>query len=344
MKPDSYKNSSILNVEDDYFGKQMRSNSNSVLMPSQEGNPLNLPLNKFQDDMQTANLKKTENITVKNFSQVKKELWAKSTICFICMQEFSVTVREHHCRACGRAVCSACSGRTINNERACDLCYLKQKYAGREGKRNEQIKMLDKKFDALVGEVAEAESDLRAKKEELRIAQSESMENTASEREILGETDTEFIKLKKVLKERIDEYHANKKQVDVYVNILKTDKDRITDLTSEATRVEQELTDKNAYLTRKNEDFASLDLQLRNLKDSNSFLGQYRSSAAKPNQNQNQEQFQIPTPEGNNPGAGGHYDNGVPQVLNKRRKDFSILGDEDAATAPNPGGPLSCCK
>ena len=52
------------------------------------------------------------------------------TMCQNCAAEFSVLVRRHHCRACGKVVCATCSGsraplryRDYETARVCDTCY-----------------------------------------------------------------------------------------------------------------------------------------------------------------------------------------------------------------------------
>ena len=52
------------------------------------------------------------------------------TMCQNCAAEFSVLVRRHHCRACGKVVCATCSGsraplryRDYEAARVCDACY-----------------------------------------------------------------------------------------------------------------------------------------------------------------------------------------------------------------------------
>ena len=52
------------------------------------------------------------------------------TMCQNCTAEFSVLVRRHHCRACGKVVCATCSGnraplryRDYEAARVCDSCY-----------------------------------------------------------------------------------------------------------------------------------------------------------------------------------------------------------------------------
>ncbi len=52
------------------------------------------------------------------------------TMCQQCHSDFTFLVRRHHCRACGRVVCSACSGseaplkyRNYDASRVCETCY-----------------------------------------------------------------------------------------------------------------------------------------------------------------------------------------------------------------------------
>ena len=53
--------------------------------------------------------------------------------CCCCSQDFSITVRRHHCRACGRCVCGSCSGSKMKvagyegEERVCDECFERAK-------------------------------------------------------------------------------------------------------------------------------------------------------------------------------------------------------------------------
>ena len=52
------------------------------------------------------------------------------TMCQMCHVDFSILVRRHHCRACGKVVCSACSSsraplkyRDYEPSRVCDTCF-----------------------------------------------------------------------------------------------------------------------------------------------------------------------------------------------------------------------------
>lgn len=52
------------------------------------------------------------------------------TMCQSCSVEFSVLIRRHHCRACGKVICAQCSGnkaplryRDFESARVCDSCF-----------------------------------------------------------------------------------------------------------------------------------------------------------------------------------------------------------------------------
>ncbi|KAJ0056873.1 hypothetical protein NL108_000671, partial [Boleophthalmus pectinirostris] len=63
----------------------------------------------------------------------KAPIWIpdlRATMCMICTCEFTLTWRRHHCRACGKVVCQACSTNKyyleyLKNQpaRVCDLCF-----------------------------------------------------------------------------------------------------------------------------------------------------------------------------------------------------------------------------
>ncbi|KAJ3596659.1 hypothetical protein NHX12_003063 [Muraenolepis orangiensis] len=64
----------------------------------------------------------------------KAPIWIpdpRATMCMICTCEFTLTWRRHHCRACGKVVCQACSSNKhcleyLKNQlaRVCDQCFL----------------------------------------------------------------------------------------------------------------------------------------------------------------------------------------------------------------------------
>ncbi|XP_029457455.1 FYVE, RhoGEF and PH domain-containing protein 6 isoform X2 [Rhinatrema bivittatum] len=63
----------------------------------------------------------------------KAPIWVpdtRATMCMVCTSEFTLTWRRHHCRACGKIVCQACSSNKHNLEylknqpaRVCDHCF-----------------------------------------------------------------------------------------------------------------------------------------------------------------------------------------------------------------------------
>ena len=79
--------------------------------------------------MPTAEDRKMSRETISTWK--KRTAWqpdAEAAECPICAVEFSLTVRRHHCRACGRCVCADCSkGKMVvagyeDPERSCDDC------------------------------------------------------------------------------------------------------------------------------------------------------------------------------------------------------------------------------
>lgn len=78
----------------------------------------------------------------------KAPIWIpdqRATMCMICTCEFTLTWRRHHCRACGKVVCQACSNnkhplKYLKNqlERVCDLCFhiLQKSCSGDHGPSN----------------------------------------------------------------------------------------------------------------------------------------------------------------------------------------------------------------
>ncbi|XP_067235420.1 FYVE, RhoGEF and PH domain-containing protein 6-like [Chanodichthys erythropterus] len=78
----------------------------------------------------------------------KAPIWipdSRATMCMICTCEFTLTYRRHHCRACGKVVCQACSTnehplKYLKNHlaRVCDLCFsiLQQNSSGDQASSN----------------------------------------------------------------------------------------------------------------------------------------------------------------------------------------------------------------
>ncbi|XP_073720617.1 uncharacterized protein [Misgurnus anguillicaudatus] len=88
----------------------------------------------------------------------KAPIWIpdqRATMCMICTCEFTLTWRRHHCRACGKVVCQACSSnkhplKYLKNqhERVCDLCFavLQRRNSGDQGPSNTALTPNGKSF------------------------------------------------------------------------------------------------------------------------------------------------------------------------------------------------------
>jgi ankyrin repeat protein len=85
-----------------------------------------------------------ERVTIFNYQVPSKQLlnrildqlslpavWTNTDLCQECGKSFSITVRTHHCRHCGRALCSKCSDQEVpiikfgENKpvRVCNICF-----------------------------------------------------------------------------------------------------------------------------------------------------------------------------------------------------------------------------
>ncbi|GLH03966.1 LOW QUALITY PROTEIN: Poly [ADP-ribose] polymerase tankyrase, partial [Gryllus bimaculatus] len=85
-----------------------------------------------------------DGITIFNYQVATKQLlyrlldhlsqeppWAEGDICLECGTKFGLTMRKHHCRHCGRILCSKCSGRDVpilkfnlnKPVRVCAVCF-----------------------------------------------------------------------------------------------------------------------------------------------------------------------------------------------------------------------------
>jgi hypothetical protein len=69
------------------------------------------------------------NATPTVLSYFDESDWEKGRTCFLCDTAFSLMTRRHHCRACGRSTCDACSKSTLSRPekrdemcRVCDRC------------------------------------------------------------------------------------------------------------------------------------------------------------------------------------------------------------------------------
>ncbi|CAM4735226.1 unnamed protein product [Leuciscus chuanchicus] len=91
-------------------------------------------------------------VDIKAQLATRRPIWIpdhRVTMCMICTSEFTLAWRRHHCRACGKVVCQACSTneqplKYMKNRlaRVCDLCFsaLQQSNSGDEEPSNSPTK------------------------------------------------------------------------------------------------------------------------------------------------------------------------------------------------------------
>ena len=58
--------------------------------------------------------KSVVNLEINNLKLITKGEYKKQETCQVCFVRFTKLNRQHHCRVCANAVCSACSPSSIN--------------------------------------------------------------------------------------------------------------------------------------------------------------------------------------------------------------------------------------
>eukprot|EP00443_Scrippsiella_acuminata_P132092 CAMPEP_0115661568 /NCGR_PEP_ID=MMETSP0272-20121206/46857_1 /TAXON_ID=71861 /ORGANISM="Scrippsiella trochoidea, Strain CCMP3099" /LENGTH=324 /DNA_ID=CAMNT_0003099819 /DNA_START=71 /DNA_END=1043 /DNA_ORIENTATION=- len=88
-------------------------------------------MNIRRDSAQPSQLASPREVRPQTAGWVKDE---EVNECPICTRRFSMSVRKHHCRQCGRVVCSSCSDNQIyfqsfgSKQRICDPCFEVQRH------------------------------------------------------------------------------------------------------------------------------------------------------------------------------------------------------------------------
>lgn len=108
-----------------------------------------------------------------NFISEKEFKYEK--ICWVCKIQFGkINERQHHCRLCSHSVCGVCSNKRVNENRACDLCFLKMKNVKGERRKKKLISLMKNFIKELSTNIKKGDNDyykLKIKRdEEIKIA------------------------------------------------------------------------------------------------------------------------------------------------------------------------------
>ena len=107
---DSYRNQSFTMMVQDNICK-MQTLKLKITVLNDHGQ-----LQQLESIQSTMKIKPRINVNYKRWVQAAKTtqrpIWVDAEIssCFICEREFGMMERQHHCRKCGTAVCTDCSG------------------------------------------------------------------------------------------------------------------------------------------------------------------------------------------------------------------------------------------
>ena len=108
--------------------------SDNLLIISQNQTNLEIIFMDFKESTETVYIIKCNTThQFKEFALAiffsKRPSWIISPVCQTCLSSFSIIKRDHHCRNCGKNICSACSRFLqleicgyINRQRVCFYC------------------------------------------------------------------------------------------------------------------------------------------------------------------------------------------------------------------------------
>jgi hypothetical protein len=95
---------------------------------------------------------------------VSEKDWKMDQVnCWVCERPFDKLkgVFTHHCRICGNTICGDCSKREIEKNRACDVCYLKDRDKEAELQRKEVINTMEETVKNYARELENRKGELQ---------------------------------------------------------------------------------------------------------------------------------------------------------------------------------------
>jgi len=181
-------------------------------------------------------------------------------------------VFEHHCRACGNAVCGECSTKRIEDNRVCESCYYKSNNARAVKRREDQLKSKNatmKTYKKQLGKEKEDLADLIHKRYDLdkkvnddKEEQRKNVENLQKERD----------KATEVLTKKKDTNVKLKESLEVDKNFLKEKEVEYEDLRNKINSLKLQVMQKKNNYESKKEELQRLLRQKLRYEESPSFL------------------------------------------------------------------------
>jgi len=210
----------------------------------------------------------------RNIKFVDKSDWHMATCCYICTRDFNRMggVFEHHCRACGNAVCGECSSRKIEENRVCESCFFKSNNARAVKRREDQLKsknatmktykkQLGKEKDDLA-DLIQKRYDLDKKVKDDKDEQRKNVETLQKERD----------KATEVLSKKKDTNVKLKESLEVDKNFLKEKEVEYEDLRNKINSLKLQVMQKKNNYESKKEELQRLLRQKLRYEESPSFL------------------------------------------------------------------------
>eukprot|EP01017_Pseudomicrothorax_dubius_P028300 TRINITY_DN3356_c0_g1_i2.p1 TRINITY_DN3356_c0_g1~~TRINITY_DN3356_c0_g1_i2.p1 ORF type:complete len:259 (-),score=54.14 TRINITY_DN3356_c0_g1_i2:54-830(-) len=243
-----------------------------------------------------------------------------------------MTFGEHHCRACGKAVCGPCSRRKINDKRACDICYLRIKFQDVDAQRIENLRTMDDHILALEGElkstlseIEKTKIEINAEKQRQQQQEKDSHENflreeanTQAEKENFKKLYTISAKLKGTIEEKQSK--------------LQEDERALAGIEKSLLSVNSDIVEHQTLLSKRNEDFQALEIQAEQFRRS-----ELRTKAGRTVSEDTTSFLIKDSVVGNTDfrrqlnasnGGSGHYTDSVPKFVREERETVEKNQDE----------------
>jgi len=166
-----------------------------------------------------------------------KTEWKHSEACLVCRKKFNKLkgILTHHCRLCKNSVCGDCSGKKIQENRVCDVCYTKATDHRAQDRRTQMV----------------------ISKKELRYQYADDRKKYIQE---AADIEKNIYELKQTL---IDEEESQKKAIEALRKELIKHKDTVQKKSENNEKLKEALKSDRTLYFEKEKDYAELDRKLR---------------------------------------------------------------------------------
>jgi len=215
----------------------------------------------------------TNNVNM-NVKFLEKADWFMDSQCHICTRAFNKMNRvfEHHCRACGNAVCGECSTKKINESRVCDSCFYKANHLRAEERRKDQLKSKNATMKTYKKQLLREKDDLTQLIQKRYDLDKKVKEDKEEQKKCIDSLQKERDKATEVLTKKKDTNVKLKESLDVDKTFLKEKEVEYEELKNKINSLKLQVMQKKNNYESKKEELQRLFRQKMRYEESPSFL------------------------------------------------------------------------